>query len=118
MNINKLIMRWHMLTLSPIFPSLLAFVLITIYKLFFDPITLCDDGNAPLFLDQLKNNLVDQTVKSTAIVVDIDEVYANINEMKDSDTFTSDEKKYNYNKLNKLQKMLIKSLKRTMEIED
>lgn len=102
-----------MLILSPIFPSLLTFILFTVYKIIFDSATLCDDGCPPLLLDQLKQNLAEEMGKSSRITHNITEFNKIIQEIEQP----SLQKAYNYNRLNHWQEMLIKSLNRTKEIE-
>ena len=119
MSINKLIIRLHMLIVSPVFPLLLAFILIITYKIFFDPLTLCDDGSAPLLLDQLKSNLAHEIEKTSKINQDIAEFNRSVEEMKEiySGELSSSQKEYNNNRVKYLKTIYIKSLKRTMEIE-
>lgn len=102
MNINKLIIPLQILVLSPTFPSLLAFILLIIYKIFFDPAMLCDDGCTPLLLEQLKQNLREEMVKSDTITHNITEFNKIVKEIKESSgELTTAQKSYNYNKLSK-----------------
>ena len=119
MSINKLIVRLHMLTLSPIFPTLLAFIIITIYKLFFDPLTLCDDGSTPLLLDQLQSNLAHEMGKTSRISQDIAEFNSFVEEMKETSSgeLSSAQKEHISDRVKHLKTMYVKSLKKTMEIE-
>jgi hypothetical protein len=54
---NYIIIRLHLLMLSPVFSSLLTFIILIVNKIYFDPVILCDNGCSPLLLDQLKANL-------------------------------------------------------------
>lgn len=101
MNINKFIIRLYMFTLLPSFPSLLTFIIFTIYKLYFDPVALCDNGCAPLLLEQLKENLKEETGKSSAISGNIVQLTKIIQEIKENTELTTAQEEYNKNKFEK-----------------
>jgi hypothetical protein len=70
---NYFIIRLHLLILSPIFASLLTFVLLIVYKIYFEPSILCDEGGSPLLLQQLEQNLREE--KSTQSVINSEIIY-------------------------------------------
>jgi len=117
MSIKYLITRLQILTLSPIFPSLLTFILFTIYKIKYDPHTLCDNGCSPLLLEQLKQNLEEEIKKSTTISNNVIEFIKIIEEAKESSELSPAQKRYNARKFLTWQEMMVKSLKRSTEIE-
>jgi hypothetical protein len=80
---NYFIVRLHLLMLSPTFSSLLTFILLIFYKIYFDPAILCDEGDSvPLVLDQLKENLREEMRRSSYITSRILEVFDTVQEIK------------------------------------
>jgi len=69
---NYIFMRLQLLVLSPIFPSLLAFILLTIYKICFDPVMLCDDGDF-YTLYELKTSLTKETANYHIATIKVEE---------------------------------------------
>jgi hypothetical protein len=117
MNINYIIIRLHLFILSPKFPSLLTFIFLIVYKIYFEPAILCDDGCSPLLLDQLKKNLEEETDKACRISTSINEFNQIIEETKVKyGSLNASQRAYNDNKLLHLQEMLIKSLANAKEI--
>jgi len=117
MSIKYLITRLQILTLSPIFPSLLTFILFMIYKIYFDPLILCDNGCSPLLLEQLVKNLNVELYKSTFISNDIVDLMKNLEEVKKSSEVNLIQREYIERKLISLEEMLMKSLSKSKEIE-
>lgn len=60
MKINYIFLRLQLLVLSPIFLSLLNFIIFITYKICCDPVMLCDDGDI-YTLYELKTNLTKET---------------------------------------------------------
>jgi hypothetical protein len=80
MSINKYVIPLHMFILSPLFPSFLALVLMIIYKIYFDPLILCDSGCSPLLLEQLKQNLCQEMERNINISINIGELGQTVQE--------------------------------------
>ena len=72
-----------MLILSPIFPSLLTIILLIVYKINFEPVILCDNGSSPMFLQQLKTNLVSEIERTTILNNNYMETYNKIQEINE-----------------------------------
>ena len=99
--------------LSPIFPSLLTFILLIVYKIYFEPAILCDNGSYPLLLDQLERNLREEKNIQSVVRNKILEFNA-----YDTTEVSSDRKAWNKAVLISLQEKMTKSLNRSKEIED
>jgi hypothetical protein len=75
---NYFIIRLDMFILSPIFASLLTLILLVVYKIYNDPVILCDNGCSPLFLQQLKINLMSEIERTTILNNHFIEIYNTI----------------------------------------
>ena len=96
MYINLIIIRLHLLILSPVFSSLLTFILLIVYKVYFEPAILCDDGSSPLLLVQLKSNLIVAMERSTLINENIIGFNEDVQEMeRNLGKLSSARKKFN-----------------------
>lgn len=119
MNIKYFIIRLHILMLSPIFPSLLTFILLIVYKIYFEPVILCDNGSSPLLLDQLKQNLAEEMNTSTIISSNITDTMELQNRWKEAQgKLTPIQTAYVTSLLSGWEDMYIKSLNKTIEIEN
>jgi hypothetical protein len=115
---NNFILRLQILWLSPILPSILTFILFTIYKIYFDPVLLCDEPDAPLTLKQLKESLLVAENNSRAIAISIQEFMAIVEEHRQSQTLTSDISIYNARHGQWLKDSFINSLNKSISIEN
>lgn len=119
MSIKYFIIRLHMLTLSPIFPSLLTFILLIVYKIYFDTVILCDDGSPPMLLDQLKENLDIEIARNTDFHKDLSEYIKKFDEEKVKPEGLNTDKTAFYQKQIRIRKrILVESLHKTIEIVD
>lgn len=118
MNINYFIVRLRMLILSPIFPSLLTIILLIVYKINFEPVILCDNGSSPMFLQQLKTNLVSEIERTTILNNNYMETYNKIQEINEKLGEPSvSQKAIKKTQLNVWGVMIIESINKTKEIE-
>ena len=69
-------MRLQLLILSPVFPSLLSFILLIVYKIYLDPATLCDDGDW-YKLYELKVSLTKEIANYNISIIKVEE-YTNL----------------------------------------
>ena len=72
MNIKFIFIRLELIVLSPIFPSLLTFVLLIVYKIYFEPSILCDDGDF-YTLYELKTSLTKEMANYNIATIKIEE---------------------------------------------
>ena len=108
-----------MLILSPIFPSLLTFILLIVYKIYYEPAILCDNNNPPLLLHQLKNNLEVELDRISYINKDLLKLFKTIDEVKVKQGELNENQSVFYKKEVEIRhKILVQSLHRTTEIED
>ena len=115
---NIFIIRLHMLILSPIFPSLLTIILLIVYKINFEPVILCDNGSSPMFLQQLKTNLVSEIERTTILNNNYMETYNKIQEINEKLGEPSvSQKAIKKTQLNVWGVMIIESINKTKEIE-
>ena len=115
---NIFIIRLHMLILSPVFPSLLTFILLIVYKINFEPVILCDNGSSPMFLQQLKTNLVSEIERTTILNNNYMETYNKIQEINEKLGEPSvSQKAIKKTQLNVWGVMIIESINKTKEIE-
>jgi hypothetical protein len=78
----------------------------TIYKIYFDPLTLCDNGCSPLLLEQLKHNLEVELGNTNNITRDINEFNQEMQErINIAGELTTAQSSYKYKKLSNLQDM-------------
>lgn len=107
-----------MLILSPIFPSLLTIILLIVYKINFEPVILCDNGSSPMFLQQLKTNLVSEIERTTILNSNYMETYNKIQEINEKLGEPSvSQKAIKKTQLNVWGEMIIESINKTKEIE-
>src|SRR5271167_380416 len=95
---NYYIIRLYMLIVSPIFPSLLSFIIFTVYKIICDPLSMCDNDSSPLLLDQLKQNLMEEIKKSSTITSNIIEFRDIVEEERGSYALNQAQRTYNSGK--------------------
>jgi hypothetical protein len=53
--IKNFLFRLYLLTYSPLFPTILTLIIFMSYRIYFEPVLLCDDNGGSLFL--LKKDL-------------------------------------------------------------
>ena len=115
--INNFLIGLHVFILSPIFPLFLAIILMLVYKICFDSLSLCDNGSSPLLLDQLKNNLSEETKKCVKISMDFNDINDVIQETRQNSNELSLAQRDNFDKMFRVKEMLIKSLNKNIDIE-
>ncbi len=115
---NYFIIRLHLLILSPIFASLLTFIILIVYKIYFDTVILCDNGCSPMFLQQLKINLVSEIERTTLLNNNFIEIYNTIQEINEKlGEPNAGQKAFSKTLLNGWGEMIIESINKTKEIE-
>jgi len=112
---NNLILRLQILWISPVFPSILTFVIFTIYKIMYDPLILCDEGDS---LDQLKENLREEANNSLAISHSILDFLAQVKEIKETSELIPSQRRFNGDHLQWLKSLFVNSLLKSQGIED
>jgi hypothetical protein len=104
--------------LSPIFPSLLTFIILIVYKIYFDPVILCDNGCSPLFLQQLKANYDEELQVSSQISKNILDFSKTIQEKEALGEVNSAQRAYIKVILNGYEDMYIKSLTKSRDLAE
>src|SRR5258708_10896785 len=72
MNIKYIFIRLQLIVLSPIFPSLLTFLLLITNKIYFEPVILCDDGDF-VTLNELRTKLTKEMAVYNIALIKIEE---------------------------------------------
>lgn len=72
-NIKSILLRLYLLTYSPFFPILLTSIFFMTYKIYFEPVILCDDNGWTLF--KLKHNLTLATADYRVAEVKCEQYY-------------------------------------------
>jgi hypothetical protein len=119
MNKNYIFIRLELLTLSPIFPSLLSFLLFTAYKIYFDPFMLCDEGDW-YKLYELKGNLTREIANYNITMIKIGEysdLQTQLNEVSRPNYRNFSQESFYSSKLDTWQKRSINSLNNIRQIE-
>lgn len=70
-NIKCFLFRLYLLTYSPLFPIILTLVIFMTYRIYFEPVLLCDDNGYHLF--QLKTELTTETANYRTAVIKCEE---------------------------------------------
>ena len=115
---NIFIIRLHMLILSPIFPSLLTFILLIVYKINFESVILCDNGSSPLLLEQLGEILREEKNIQTALNIQITDFKKSALGNSPSGKLTQKQVIYTNIMIDGWQELMTESLNRCKEIED
>jgi hypothetical protein len=119
-NIKYIFVRLWLLTYSPSFPTILGLIIFISYRVYFEPIALCDDNGYSLF--QLKVEITSETGNYRAAVVKCEQ-YQDLKEQVD--TYRQSEPDYDsYDAETKISKKLkdyqadkIKCLAKVRELE-
>ena len=79
-NIKCFFIRVYLLTYSPIFPMLLGSIIFITYRVYFEPVLLCDGNSLSLY--ELKTELYSEITKYNSYNSKIDENYRKLQELQ------------------------------------
>ena len=79
-NIKSFFLRLYLLTYSPIFPIVLGSIIFITYRMYFEPVLLCDDNGLRLY--NLKIELYSEVTKYKTSIIEIDEYSSKLTELK------------------------------------